>query len=660
MAALALSMPMLLPRAVLAQDAPAVSERDYLADLPVVLSVSRLPQRLDETPGAVSVLDRDFIRRSGARNVADLLRLVPGFQTSMSYEADAPQASYHGAFGNYSARIQVLVDGRSVYSTYFFGSVADGLLSVSLEDIERIEVLRGSNSAAYGARAMLGVVNIVTRAPADTQGTRLSLSGGESGIADVGAGLGWRSESGAWRLSVDQQGDDGLLGANGGDKVQRMSLRGDVQLDAHTSAELRLGGTSVDAGRGFATNISSPQRDVAYHSQYLQVDYKRVLDPDEDLALMFAHNQEVYHDQPVYVMPAPYNRVYDNVLLDYSGTASNDSLSVQHTRRFNDAWRVVWGGELRQESVKSAPLYNTDDALITDFTRLFGNAEWRFHPQAVLNLGAMAEHSSRSGDSLAPRLMVNWHVAPGHTLRAGISRAFRPPSLLETNGNERFYAYNRLTGQTQLMAVNVLARGNLVPETLLSRELGYRGDWPTASASLDVRVFNEAITGLSQRQAYSLPLGTALMTSVVSDYFNGDSVAIRGFEAQAQTKPWAGASLGAGLARTWVVHEDKMVDSDVVAYVPDWAYQLFFAQQLGKGWEFSMSHQHSNSMALQGDSSARLSFSRYDWRLARRFRWAGKQAELALTVQNQGSPYQDFKRTFYFTQRAYLSLRLSF
>ena len=118
-----------------AQEAYAVSEADYLAEMPVVLSVSRLPQRLDETPGAVTLIDRSMIRLSGARDLADLMRLVPGFQTSMSFELGGPQASYHGAFGGFSNRIQVLVDGRSVYSPYFVGSVEAGLQTVALQDI---------------------------------------------------------------------------------------------------------------------------------------------------------------------------------------------------------------------------------------------------------------------------------------------------------------------------------------------------------------------------------------------------------------------------------------------------------------------------------------------------------------------------------------------
>ena len=162
-------------RVAAAQLPEPLSEKDFFTEMPIVLSVSRLPQRLDDTPGAVTLLDRDMIRLSGARDVADLLRLVPGFQTSTSFETGAPLVSYHGGFDSYSARIQVLVDGRSTYSPYLFGGVGPGLQAVALEDIERIEVLRGSNSAAYGARAMLGVINIVTRHTLDTQGAQASL-----------------------------------------------------------------------------------------------------------------------------------------------------------------------------------------------------------------------------------------------------------------------------------------------------------------------------------------------------------------------------------------------------------------------------------------------------------------------------------------------------
>ncbi len=102
-----------------------------------------------------------------------------------------------------SNRVELLIDGRSAYSTYFIGSIAGGLQSVALQDIERIEVLRGSNSAAYGARAFLGVINIVTRHTADSLGARGVVTTGENGIHDAQASLGWGTGPGSFRLTVD-------------------------------------------------------------------------------------------------------------------------------------------------------------------------------------------------------------------------------------------------------------------------------------------------------------------------------------------------------------------------------------------------------------------------------------------------------------------------
>eukprot|EP01041_Mallomonas_annulata_P030770 gene30770-52973_t len=186
---LLLTLACVMARAQNGSSASAVSERDFLGEVPVVLSVSRLAQPLDEAPGAVTILDRPFIRMSGARDVADLLRMVPGFQTTTSFESDAPLASYHGRSDDWANRIQVLVDGRSVYSGHLQGSAGLGLQTLALDDIARIEVLRGSNSAAYGARAFLGVVNIVSRDVRETVGSSFSLATGDNGVADAGGSV---------------------------------------------------------------------------------------------------------------------------------------------------------------------------------------------------------------------------------------------------------------------------------------------------------------------------------------------------------------------------------------------------------------------------------------------------------------------------------------
>jgi iron complex outermembrane receptor protein len=643
-----------------AQAPVAVSEKDFLDDMPVVLSVSRLPQRLDETPGAVTLLDRDFIRRSGARDVADLLRLVPGFQSSSSFEPDAPQASYHGSFGQYSARIQVLVDGHSVYSTYFFGSVASGLLSVALEDIERIEVLRGSNSAAYGARAMLGVVNIVTRHSADTLGVQAKLTSGENGVRDARAALGWATDTASHRLGVDTRADDGLSGANGHNRVSRVNLRSDWTLSPNDAVQLALGAMNIGSGRGVLGNVDNPAHDRTYGSGFVRLDWHRTLGVDEDVGLSLSHMNENYRDSALYSLVSLRPALIalglgggsESIDLDVSGTTQNDSLTFQHTFRRNAGLRVVWGAEWRREQIRSLPVYNTSEPLVTDFKRLFTNVEWRLAPSVLMNAGLMAEHSTDSGSSLAPRLMFNWHMLPGQTLRAGVASAFRPPSQLEKRGDIR-YSY-----MGTLLQVSTLARGNVSPEQVRVQELGYLGDFPQWGASVDVRAFNEEISGFVVRGRVPLPAGTSLLPSAPWDFNNTDRFAIQGFEYQVKWRPWSGAQLGFNQAYTHLTLRQPSTEEDIAFAVPDAVSTLMFTQKWSTGLEATLTHQDSGRVSLQGSGSYKLASSRTDLRLGKALQWGKQRGELALVVQNLGGSNRDFDIKFSFQRRAFVTLRL--
>ncbi len=629
--------------AACAQASATLSEKDFLDDMPVVLSVSRLPQRLDDTPGAVTIIDRDMIRLSGARDVADLLRLVPGFQSSTSFEAVAPQASYHGAFGGYSNRIQVLVDGRSAYSPYFIGSVEAGLQTVAMQDIERIEVLRGSNSAAYGARAFLGVINIVTRDSADTRGTQISLSGGENGIRDAWASLGWGADNGTFRLGLDRRGDDGLAGSNGRNSIERFNVRADLRPGSSDEIEVRAGGLVINAGKGFAGNADDLSRDTRYGSAYLQLDWRRTLDPDQDLALSYSHMHESYRDAFPYSLLAM--GINDSIAVDASGVAGSDTLTLQHTWRQGSSLRMVWGAELRRERVTSRPAYNTDAALVTDFSRLFGNLEWRPAEQLILNVGAMAENTSASGSTMAPRLMLNWRVAEGQTLRAGASRAYRPPSTYEQFADVR-YLWNG-----HLLEVSTLASGKVQDESVMARELGYLGVFPSLRMNLDVRVFREDVGGFLRQLNAIRP----------KDYANVENFSLRGLEYQLKWQPWQGAQLVLGQAfiNSSLGNDISLADSGLALAAPKQASTLSYFQKLPGGLDLSLIHQNSGTQTLQG--AGRLdqwAMSRTDLRLAAPLRLGGRRAEVALVLQNLGAPYLDFDPAFEFQRRAYLTLRV--
>ena len=627
-----------------AQEGLAVSEKDFLSDMPVVLSVSRLPQRLDETPGAVTVLDRDMIAHTGARDVADLLRWVPGFQVNTAFESGAPLVSYHGAFNVYSSRIELLIDGRSVYSPYLMGSIGPGLQTVAIDDIERIEVLRGSNSAAYGARAVLGVINIVTRHTADSLGARASVTAGGNGIADAQASIGWGGDKGTYRLSVDRRGDDGLAGSNNHNQVTRLNFRSDFNPTSRDAVQLRLGTLSIDVGKGTAGDISDALRDTVLRTSHAQVDWLRNLDADEDLLVRLSHTRETYNDEFPYWLNA--YGINDSLSISTSGHSTSTSMLAQHTVRQGPSLRWVWGGELRNERITSPPLFNRSQALTTDFTRLFGNLEWRIQPTLLLNAGVMLEHSSMAGDSAAPRLMLNWQVAPHHTLRAGMSQAQRPPSTYEQHADVR-YSYNG-----RLLRVMTVGTGQVEPERLFSREISYLGEFPQWGLGLDVRLFHEQMEDFVSQQTVARP----------RYYFNDQDFTIEGLEYQLKWRPWGGAQLLLNQAYTTIGPVKAFSTADLAA--PRLASSLVLSQKLPGDVDLTLMHQHEGKMRIVNSGWDRQQrMTRTDVRLSKSLRWGARRGEVALVVQNLGNPYADYSYytpRYDFKRQAFVTLRLEY
>jgi iron complex outermembrane receptor protein len=632
-------------RLVPAHAETGVSEQDYFADMPIVLSVSRLPQRLDEIPGAVTVLDRDFIRQTGARDVADLLRFVPGFQVSNSFESVSPLVSYHGAFDSFSNRLALLIDGRSAYSAYFIGSIGPGLQTVAIQDIERIEVLQGSNSAAYGARAMLGVINIVTRDPADTLGPQGSVTVGNNGIRDAQARFGWHGFDTNFRLTADTRGDDGLQGANGQNNVSRVNFRSDFHPNGTDEIQFRFGGLNIDSGKGTEGQVGSPWHDYSFDSNYLQLDWRRSLSADSDVSVRLSHSQEAYKDEFPYAMTnlsAVYYSPSDIYTVRANGQSSSDEVSVQYTVRLGSSLRSVVGAELRNERVRSLGLYNTDATFVTNFSRVFGNMEWRASDKVLVNAGAMAEQDSVSGGTLAPRLMVNWQVAPGQTWRAGASKAFRPPSNYEDFANVHYIWNDPRGGPFSQDITFVQGPGNLKPEEVLATDISYLGDFPLWRLNLNARLFREDITGFIRQ----VP-GAKART-----YANNEDFAINGFEYQLKWQPWQGGQVV--FNQTFTDIGSRYNGTETAA--PQLGSAIAFFQKLPSNLDLSLMHTDNHAASLVSDEP--VAIRRTDLRLAKGLQWGSHRGEIALVVQNLGSAYPDFKRNFLFERQAFVTLRL--
>src|SRR5580704_11617847 len=148
-----------------------------------ITSVSKDPQQVMKTPAAIFVITQADIRRSGATNIPEALRLAPGVEVAR-VDADHWSISIRGLAGQFSKDLLVLIDGRSVYTPLFAGVYWD-VQNVMLEDVDRIEVIRGPGGTIWGANAVNGVINIITKSAENTHGTLVTLGGGN---VDQGTG----------------------------------------------------------------------------------------------------------------------------------------------------------------------------------------------------------------------------------------------------------------------------------------------------------------------------------------------------------------------------------------------------------------------------------------------------------------------------------------
>ncbi len=504
-------------------DELAISERDYFEVLPVVLTVSRLAQPISETPGAVTVIDRKTIQDLQVRDMAELLRLVPGYFVS-GYNGANPIAVYHAPLDEFGVRNLVLIDGRPAYSSYYFGGTARGLMSVDPQDVERVEVLRGANSAAYGANAMFGVINIVTRHSADTLGGEASLRVGGGGVRDARVSLGRGDGTLSYRLSAVQRRDNGLRSLFDSRDLDQLRFRADLRTDARSELQFEAGLSQLDAGDGYAGDVGNPARTLSWHDWYLNGQWRRQLSDTEQLKLSMSLTRESLRDSYAY-LPVP------GITVDFSGVGRRMDLELQHQTQLRPGLRLVWGAGVRQEEAQSLPLFYRADALSFTESRLFGNLEWRLAPDWTLNGGLFVGHHSWTGAFATPRVMLNYQAAPDHTLRAGVNKSVRTPSLFELAGDVRYDLDGLTLGRT------FAATGQVRPERLLSHELGYFGNLRALRATLDVRVFREKMDGYIASREYNLPAPLPYTGTLVTDYVNTPGPRISGVEYQWRWSP---------------------------------------------------------------------------------------------------------------------------
>lgn len=640
-----------------AAHAAGLTEQDYFSELPEVLTVTRLAQPLSETPGAVTIIDRETIRRSGARELADVLRLVPGYLVG-GWSGANPGVAYHAPIDDYGSRNLVMIDGRSVYSSLFLGGTHRGMMGILLEDIERIEVLRGSNSAAFGANAMFGVINIVTRNTADTHGAEISATGGEGGIEDNYARIGWGDATANFRLTAGRRKDSGYLQAADDKIVSQLHFRGDLRVAADQELMFSAGVSQQAAEDGFTDKVGNPERPTLWHDIYLHGQWRRQLSASDELKLSASFNEEHTRDVSPYA-PDP------TVTLDFGGRGRRLNLELQHQLGLTPSLRAAWGAGYKYEDARSQSLYATDSLVSIHEERLFGNLEWRPHPQWLINAGGFWGKHSRKGTYFSPRLMANFHVMPDHTVRLGATKSERMPNLFELAGDVRYYPKD-VTGPFAPFAIlglpvrTVKATGNVNAEILHTNEIGYFGNFRDWRLTLDVRVFHERMLGSVDATNYSLPGYTNITGVWVQDYANGNNFKVRGVEYQLRWKPLDGTEILANQSFQRMIWDGD----DDHHHAPTHAATLALFQKLPWDMELSVMYYSTGKMSWRDDERSLPAHHRVDARLAWPFRIGSTRAEAAFAVQAANGnilasfPYDDHQLVQ--ERRAFGTLRVEF
>ncbi|MEP6917833.1 MAG: TonB-dependent receptor [Acidobacteriota bacterium] len=519
-------------RASIAQGKPAAPDLmtaslEELMNIEIT-SASRKEQRAAEVAGAIYVITHDDIRRSGMTSIPELLRLVPGVQVAQ-INASKWAVSIRGFNGLYSNKLLVLIDGRSLYNRLFSGVLWDEQ-DLMLEDVDRIEIIRGPGAAVWGANAVNGVINILTRSASETKGVLARVGGGTFDGAQAAVRYGgafgglhyrvfsqWSDHGGSLSASHIRANDDwraasaGFRGdwTRGADSVM---FEGDATNGRTTALWLGLGSSPAANRPGGLDEASDMNGGTGL------VRWTRVRPTGASLQVQ-AFVDGAHRDEPVGL----YRRLTSDLDVQYHTAAGrrHDVVAGAGYRLMDERFAGLAGYSLTPE--------RSHDKLFNVFAQdEIALADKRVH----VTLGAKVEHDGLAGWGLQPTARIIWAVVPERQhLWAAASRALKTPAL-EDRGVRVDYPAVTNAGPLPIL-VTILGNPELRTEQFRDTEIGYRIAVAT-SATIAVTAFAGHYDDLrtSEPQAPSVVLrsdGLAVFAPVRFD--NLLSADTRGLEA---------------------------------------------------------------------------------------------------------------------------------
>jgi iron complex outermembrane recepter protein len=498
-----------------------------------VTSVSKKEQKLSDAAAAIFVITQEDIEQSGATNIPDLLRMVPGMQVAQ-INSSSWAISARGFDGQYSNKLLVLIDGRTVYSPIFSGVFWDAQ-AVPLETIGRIEVIRGPGATVWGANGVNGVINIITKSARDTLGETIT-SGGGTHEQGFGTGIygGRIGNSGAYRVYASGLNEGHFpspAGPSGQDNWD--TIRGGFRADATLSTKdsVVLEGDVFDGTAGetdtVPISISPPVTGtVALQEHFSGWDvlsrWNHTYSPHSETSL------QIYFDRTT------------RGNMTYGLGLNTFDVAFQHHVDWGDRQDFVWGLGYRLSSDETDTTlriaFNPADR-VTQLFNSFVQDEITIRPDRLYaTLGAKLEHDDFNGFGWEPSARLVWNINRNNMLWTAVSRALRTPSRSDTSIRVNLAA---TPGPNNLPAlISIFGNPDQEDESLNAFEVGYRNQL-TSRTSLDFTAFYNDYDNLFSLEpgAPYLETNPAPLHVVIPNYFgSGLYGETHGFEAFATWK----------------------------------------------------------------------------------------------------------------------------
>jgi len=455
---------------------------DQLMDVEVT-SVSKKSQTLGETAAAVYVIRAEDIRRSGATSIPEALRLAPGVQVS-AVGHNKWAVSIRGFADRFSNKLLVLVDGRSVYTPLFSGVLWEAL-DVPLESIDRIEVIRGPGASIWGANAVNGVINIITKSAFDTEGKRLSLAAGNELRGYGYARYGWKPDvDTAVRLYAKAHDYDASRPVSGGDgvddwrnqsigfNVEHLKDTGTLQLQGSAYRSRAGDEISMVAAPPSVTEVRDTQE---LSGGYLLGRWEEQRGPGRWDSLRVSLDYSDYK--------------HDAILSERRSTVDAE---YQQRRSLGDLQDLIWGIGYRWscDSVDGSPMVTiADRTSCASLYSAYVQDDIVLRPdRVVLSLGARLENNEYTGTELQPNVRLLWSVDDKTSAWLSLARATRTPSRVERGAAIYFQADPEGIPPFVPPSLVQLVNSDLRDERLKAVDIGWRRQI-SANTALDLAGF---------------------------------------------------------------------------------------------------------------------------------------------------------------------------